>query len=250
MVTEESTRASYNDWHQSRITDVGTDTPWHGLIRSYLTSADITDARVLEIGCGRGGFACWLATRNERPASIIAADFSPAAVNIGRELSEARSIQTVSWNVADIENLPFPNSSFGTVISAETIEHVPHPQRALDELARVLQPGGRLFLTTPNYMNLFGLYRIYLRLVGRPYTEMGQPRTHFVMLPRTTAWVRLAGLEIEHIDSTQLLIPIPGRHPKSVKAVREFHFVQKWFGLQSCVVARKPATKRSGGPSK
>src|SRR5262249_27760351 len=81
-----------------------------------------------------------------------------------------------------------------TVISCETIEHVPDPSRAVAELAQVLKPGGRLFLTTPNYFGPFGLYRAYLRLRRRRFTEVGQPINQLTLLPRTLRWIRRAGL--------------------------------------------------------
>jgi ubiquinone/menaquinone biosynthesis C-methylase UbiE len=49
------------------------------------------------------------------------------------------------------------------VVSCETIEHVPDVGSAVREMHRVTRPGGKLFLTTPNYANLTGLYDLYSR---------------------------------------------------------------------------------------
>lgn len=51
--------------------------------------------------------------------------------------------------VCDITDLPLPDSSFDVVLNTEVLEHVPHPVKALSEMARVLKSGGRLFLTAP-----------------------------------------------------------------------------------------------------
>ena len=51
---------------------------------------------------------------------------------------------------AAAENLPLADSSVDLVVSFETIEHVPNPGRFLDECARVLVPGGKLIVSTPN----------------------------------------------------------------------------------------------------
>ena len=48
-------------------------------------------------------------------------------------------------------NLPFPDASFSCVLSSEVIEHVPKESPMIDELCRVLKPGGRLVLGTPDY---------------------------------------------------------------------------------------------------
>ncbi len=68
-------------------------------------------------------------------------------------------------------------------------------------LALVLKPGGRRFSTTPNYLGFFGLYRGYLRVRGRRYTEEGQPIDPVMVLPLTLRWVRQAGLQINEVDA-------------------------------------------------
>lgn len=51
--------------------------------------------------------------------------------------------------ISDITAIPVPDDSFDAVICTEVLEHVPHPDQAVRELARVLKPGGRLALTAP-----------------------------------------------------------------------------------------------------
>jgi SAM-dependent methyltransferase len=51
--------------------------------------------------------------------------------------------------VCDITEIPVPDRSFDAVLCTEVLEHVPRPHEALEELARVLKPGGRLILTAP-----------------------------------------------------------------------------------------------------
>lgn len=51
--------------------------------------------------------------------------------------------------VSDITAIPVPDGSFDAVLCSEVLEHVPHPARAVSELARVLKPGGQLALTAP-----------------------------------------------------------------------------------------------------
>ena len=51
--------------------------------------------------------------------------------------------------IADLTSLPFPDGSFEFALNIVVLEHVPQPARALREMARVLQPGGRLLIVVP-----------------------------------------------------------------------------------------------------
>ncbi|PZS10132.1 MAG: hypothetical protein DLM70_00850 [Chloroflexi bacterium] len=229
---------SYDRWHNQFGTDDGDDPPWHQLVKRHLDN--VLGAAVLEIGCGRGGFARWL--EGKQPSSFVAADLSRSA------LEKARSIthQRVTYELADIQQLPHPDASFDLVISCETIEHVPDPRQAVSELARVLSPGGRLFLTTPNYLNLMGCYRAYRRVVGRPFTEEGQPINNLTMVPRTFSWMRSAGLRSCLVDACGHYIPIPGRNPPNWTALDGPKPGLKWFASNQLLVATKgPSRGRS-----
>jgi 2-polyprenyl-3-methyl-5-hydroxy-6-metoxy-1,4-benzoquinol methylase len=199
---------------------------------------DLTNRRVLEIGCGRGDFARWLAGLETRPRLLVAADFAVSAVAAGKNAAGEQRLDRIAWQVSDIGALGFPDASFDTVFSLETIEHCPSPMRAVTELARVLKPGGRLYLTTPNYLNLSGLYRIYLPLRGRRFSEAGQPINHPMLLPRTRALVRRAGLRILAVESIGHPLPLPGG-AIDMAFLERFSPLTRWFGIQSMVVAEK-----------
>lgn len=233
-------RRAYDAWHDALDVDTAVDTPWHQLLIGALDPArDLAGRRVLEIGCGRGGFSCWMARHAARPREVVAADFSPAAVAKGEAFARASGLGNATWRVADIQAIDAPDASFDTVVSCETIEHVPDPARAVRELARVLRPGGRLFLTTPNYLSVTGLYRGWMRLTGRRYTEHGQPINNFVMLPVTAAWVRRAGLSLARVDALGHYLLWPGRTPKRLPAFDRLGWLTRWAGLHSLVVGER-----------
>jgi 2-polyprenyl-3-methyl-5-hydroxy-6-metoxy-1,4-benzoquinol methylase len=233
-----SAEAVYDAWHARHTVDAEANAPWHRMIRRRLDpTREVTGCRVLEIGSGLGGFACWLASH--RPVELVAADFSPVAVEKGARLAADRGFGGIAWTVADIQNLSRFGPEFDTVFSCETIEHIPEPPSGVRELARVLKPGGRLYLTTPNYLGTIGLYRAYCWVRGKPFDEGGQPICQLTMLPKTRAWVRAAGLKIVTAESCGHYLPFPGRPPIEMMTIGRPQFILKWFGLHSLVVAEK-----------
>jgi dolichol-phosphate mannosyltransferase len=93
--------------------------------------------RVLDVGCG---------------SSHILKDL-PNAVGVDIQLHKLRYARQFGRPavVASIFALPFADASFDCVVCSEVIEHVPGDPRLFHELARVLRPGGRLILGTPDY---------------------------------------------------------------------------------------------------
>ena len=155
-----------------------------------------------------------------------------------RAFAASLGICTVRWTVCDIHALGHPTAAFDTVICCETLEHLPRPLVALAEVARVLKPGGRLLLTTPNYLGPLGLYRGYLRLRGRRFSEVGQPVNRFTLLPLTLVWLRRVGLRVTTVDATGHYLPWPGRPPIPIAQLERRPL--RWFALHSLVTAQKP----------
>ena len=100
-----------------------------------------SDARVLEVGCGRGGGAAFL-TALHTPARYTAVDFSPAAVALAARL-HAAAAPRLSFAVGDAERLAFGDASFDVVVNVESSHCYGDVPAFLREMARVLAPGGR-----------------------------------------------------------------------------------------------------------
>jgi ubiquinone/menaquinone biosynthesis C-methylase UbiE len=229
-------RAEYDTWHASVSASAALDTPWHRMVQAALEPPrDLTGRRVLEIACGRGDFATWCVRRPAPPALLVAGDLSGAALRIARGRVGAPA--PTAFLQADAEAIALRSATFDTVICCETLEHLEEPHAALKELARVLRPGGRLFLTTPNYLGPMGAYRGYLRLTGRRYSEEGQPVNRFLLAPRVRQWVRRAGLSIVATDGTGHYVPWPRRAPILVRERSRWFSL---FGLHSLIVAVRP----------
>jgi len=117
--------------------------------------AGVRPRRVLEVGCGPGELA--ERVRLDLGAEVVAVDISPRMV----ELACARGVDA---RVGDVQELAFPDAAFDCAIAAWMLYHVPDLPRALAELARVLEPGGRLVAVT-NYLDHLQEAR---QLIGAP----------------------------------------------------------------------------------
>jgi SAM-dependent methyltransferase len=98
-------------------------------------------ARGLEVGCGTGRISEAFAPHID--ALTVTDISSQLARKVGEELRCAFAAENACA-------LTFADRSFDFVFSSECIEHTPDPLRAVDEMARVLAPGGTLVITTPN----------------------------------------------------------------------------------------------------
>jgi SAM-dependent methyltransferase len=110
---------------------------------AYLALAPLcAKAVVLEAGCGEGyGAAVAL---DAGASTVVALDYDADAVE------HTRGTYGVPAVLGNLVGLPFAAGSFDVVLSLQTIEHLWDQRTFLVECARVLRPGGRLVLTTPN----------------------------------------------------------------------------------------------------
>lgn len=231
-------RKRYEAWHAALPVDLAVEAPWHLLVLAHLNPTDdLQDRDVLELACGRGGFARHLVTL-ARPRRLVAEDFATAAVRMGH--AAGTRLRGLHWVGGDAQALPHPDASFDTIISCETIEHVPDPGQAVREFARVLRPGGRLFLTTPNYLGGFGVYRLYRWATRRPYTEEGQPINHVMHWFRIVRALRRAGLRARVLDGIGHYLPIPRRAPLRLLTLDGMRWLTRWTALHAFVLAEKP----------
>jgi SAM-dependent methyltransferase len=196
---------NYNEWHGRNQLDNHVDSPWYEFVNRCLQPEMMDDKVVLEIGCGRGGFSISLTQKFPSVLKLFACDYSETALSIG-EASTTKSGR-LTWQKEDIQALSFPDDHFHTVISCETIEHVPRPMKALEEIYRVLKPGGRFILTCPNYFNLFGIWCLYRKMIGKPFTEGGQPYVNYLLLPSIYRKLKALGFQVEHFHTSEFIIP-------------------------------------------
>jgi len=104
----------------------------------------VSQGRLLDVGCGSGD---WLASMRERGWQVAGTDFDENAVKVARQ----RGLDVVC---GPLEQQHFADNSFNAVTLSHVIEHVPDPVAELKECLRILKPGGKLVLFTPNSASL------------------------------------------------------------------------------------------------
>jgi SAM-dependent methyltransferase len=120
----------------------GTPTFWEHVYRYALASRFVAGKRVLDIACGEGYGAA--ALQKAGAARVIGVDVSESTCR------HARNKYGLDARPGTAEKIPLSDNSVDVIVSFETIEHVPNPIGFLDECVRILTPGGRLIISTPD----------------------------------------------------------------------------------------------------
>ncbi len=94
---------------------------------------------VLDVACGPGVVAAAIAPT---AASVVAFDATEPMLEKAKARCARAGLTNVTFKHGDAENLPFEDAKFDGVVTRLAIHHFAHPQRALDEMFRVLRPGG------------------------------------------------------------------------------------------------------------
>lgn len=103
--------------------------------------------RVLDLSCGSGWVTRLLAqrvTQELQPGQVVGVDISGEMVSLAREFS--REFSNIEYIQAPAESIPLQANYFDKILSVEAFYYYPDQNRALDEMYRVLAPGGRLFI--------------------------------------------------------------------------------------------------------
>jgi len=122
----------------------------HGLRDRVLSGARIAEGdRVLDIGAGTGLLALEAARIVRTPGAVVALDISHDALAQCRLESADAPPRRVRCVVGDATRLPFPDDSFNVVVTRSVLIYIWDKQTAINEMRRVLRPGGRVSLFEP-----------------------------------------------------------------------------------------------------
>jgi ubiquinone/menaquinone biosynthesis C-methylase UbiE len=99
--------------------------------------------RVLDMACGDGVYAAWLADRVGPAGTVVGVDIAPAFLDVARRnTSMSQHPEAISFQIGDINGLPFADGEFDLVWCAHSLYSLPDPLAALREMRRVTKPGG------------------------------------------------------------------------------------------------------------
>jgi 2-polyprenyl-6-hydroxyphenyl methylase/3-demethylubiquinone-9 3-methyltransferase len=156
--------------------------------------ARLRGARVADIGCGGGLLSEALAREG---ASVTGVDLAPGMIEVA-QLHAAEQGLNIDYRLCEAEKLI--GGDYDVVTCMEMLEHVPEPARMVETLARLVRPGGALFISTINR----NLNSFLLAIVGAEYILRLIPRgTHeyerLIRPAELARWARDAGLEVREI---------------------------------------------------
>src|SRR5579862_9653057 len=170
--------------------------------------AMLSGARVLDVGCGGGLLAEALARAG---AKVTAIDLAPGMIEVAR-LHALEQKLDIDYQVIAAEAVAAAEpGTFDVVTCMEMLEHVPDAAQMIATLARLVRPGGSLFVSTLNR----NLKSFLMAIVAAEYVlKLIPPGTHeyerLIRPSELARWARAAGLTLEHLAGIELN-PFTGR---------------------------------------
>ena len=133
----------------------GVRSAWHHIKFNFIRNRIKTKNTHLDIGCGPGTFISLL--RNKLSIGI---DISSKQINYAKKKYEKKNKKFLLFK----KKIPSKNNYFDSVSVIELIEHLPDKSifKLIDEIHRVLKPGGKIYITTPNYLSLWPIIEIFV----------------------------------------------------------------------------------------
>ncbi|MCU1438212.1 MAG: menaquinone biosynthesis methyltransferase [Naasia sp.] len=184
------------------VLSVGNDILWRAATTAAV--APRRGERILDLAAGTGTSSAALARSG---ADVVAADFSPGMLEVGRRRHAGNP--RLTFVQADAQDLPFDDGEFHATTMSFGLRNVQDPRRALRELHRVTKPGGRVVIcefSTPPLAPIRAGYRLYLRRVlpliskvtsshAPAYTYLGDSILDWPDQGTLADWVRDAGFQ-------------------------------------------------------
>lgn len=213
--------------------------------------------RVADLGCGPGIMVPLVV---ERGGSFVGVDVSPEMIK--EATAKYGDLSDVSFHVGNIEALDFPDDSFDQVVCMGVIEYLEQPVKALEEIGRVLRPGGMALVSVSKRYHtdrLAAPLTAPVRWAARRLGAPGSGQVHRAgMQPRELDAAAARGHMVSeggsHYNFTPVPYPLTRLAPGVTRTLNEpferFHRTRSWLlgtlarGYLGCY--RKPAAQTQG----
>jgi ubiquinone/menaquinone biosynthesis C-methylase UbiE len=135
---------------------------WYQLILNMIKSVGLdfskAETKILEVGCGIGGFCIFA---SERCEDVTGLDIGKTRISMGNKLRKSLG-RKVGFVVGDAQFLPFRDGCFHVTVCSETLEHIPDYRKTFEELVRVTKRLGYVVVTVPNNISLAQLDKLLM----------------------------------------------------------------------------------------
>ena len=172
----------------NRLLSFGTDVSWRRKMAYFLPCHN--DQKILDLATGTADQILALFEQTDTVRSGIGMDLAEKMLELGRKKIEERGLsEVISLKVGDVTAIPAANETFDVVTISFGIRNVTHVAKGIEEMYRVLKPGGRVLIlefSLPWSRLVRGAYLCYLRHI----------------LPRVGAWVSGAPLAYRYLNET------------------------------------------------
>lgn len=149
----------YDAWYKTKIGNFADEVETRLAFDLFVPAQGM---RVLDVGCGTGNFSIKLA---QKRCKVTGIDISEKMLDIAREKAKMAGFN-IEFKKMDVYNLDFPSESFDAVFSMAAFEFIKEPQKAFNEMYRVLVPGGQLLIGTIHKDSAWG--RLYTKQAKSP----------------------------------------------------------------------------------
>ena len=208
---------------------------WRRRMERVAALASSTGA-LLDVGCGTGTF---LQVARSQGWEVTGTELSPYAARAAGD--GLRVLQGELWEAA------FPAGAFDVVTCWHVIEHAADPRRVIEEIHRVLRPGGWLFLATPNVEDyLFRAAYVLARRRRPPLYEPDGREVHLFHFSARTlrTLVTSAGLDVGEVGFDRGAAAVLGKGMVNDLAYAWYRLTGLNWGMGLELVARKSGAPR------
>lgn len=176
------------------------------------------NALLLDVGCGEGVLMIDAAKKFRRAVGL---EMAKSKIE---KAAESLKFKNVDFVIGDAEKLPFKSNVFGAAICAEVLEHLPNPEKALEEISRVTK--GQVVVSVPT-REVCIPYKVYALFKGRPenkFSRFGEGHLREYTPEKILEDLKNAGLQPVKIAGT-FFLAAPSSILNRIKILKKIYFI-------------------------